>query len=80
MRIRTAALAAALLLGLTACGTADNPPATPSDKGGAEASTASPSTNDATRTVSPEDLAKAREAAGLPPEPTAEARRAEVRA
>ncbi|WP_435191431.1 hypothetical protein [Streptomyces sp. bgisy126] len=76
MRIRTAALAAVLLLGLTACGTADNPPATPSNKGGAEASTASPSTNDTTGTVSPEDLAKAREAAGLPPEPTAEARQA----
>ncbi|MGW0032111.1 hypothetical protein ACWDXD_20075 [Streptomyces sp. NPDC003314] len=44
MRTRTAAITAALLLSLTACGTADNPPATPSDKGGAEASTATPST------------------------------------
>ncbi|MFD5370810.1 hypothetical protein [Streptomyces sp. NPDC127103] len=42
-RHTTAALAAAsLLLALTACGTADNPPASPSDKGGTEASTAAP--------------------------------------
>ncbi|MFH8717252.1 hypothetical protein [Streptomyces zaomyceticus] len=41
-RLTSPALAAAFLLALTACGTADNPPATPSDKGGAEASTASP--------------------------------------
>jgi hypothetical protein len=42
-RLTTAALAAGLLLTLTACGTADNPPATPAAKPGAEASTASPS-------------------------------------
>ncbi|MFJ3537042.1 hypothetical protein ACIPQA_16415 [Streptomyces sp. NPDC090109] len=42
MRTRHAALTAALLLGLTACGTADNPPATPSGKGGAEAGTQPP--------------------------------------
>ncbi|MFE2559883.1 hypothetical protein ACFXGT_28435 [Streptomyces sp. NPDC059352] len=76
MRIRTTALATTLLLGLTACGTADNPPATPSEKGGAEASTASPSTKAAAKTMSPEDLAKAREAAGLPPEPTVKVRQA----
>ncbi|WP_030322855.1 MULTISPECIES: hypothetical protein [Streptomyces] len=74
--LTTAALAATLLLGLTACGTADNPPSTPSDKGGVEASTAPPSAKAPARTVSPEDLAKAREAAGLPPEPTAKARQA----
>lgn len=77
MRTRPAlTLTAALLLGLTACGTADNPPAVPSDKGGAEASTVRPSAKAPARTVSPEDLAKAREAAGLPPEPTAKARQA----
>lgn len=37
------ALTVGLLLALTACGTADNPPSTPSDKGGAEASTATSS-------------------------------------
>lgn len=42
-RLATAALAASLLLAVTACGTADNPPATPAAKPGAEASTASPS-------------------------------------
>jgi Flp pilus assembly protein TadD len=41
-RLANSALPAALLLALTACGTADNPPAAPSDKGGAEASTAPP--------------------------------------
>lgn len=35
---------AVLLLALTACGAADNPPATPSSKGGAEAATTTPST------------------------------------
>ncbi|MFB8080218.1 hypothetical protein [Streptomyces sp. NPDC056013] len=75
MRTRTAtAIAATFLIGLTACGAADNPPAAPSDKGGAEASTAPPSAKAPARTVSPEDLAKAREAAGLAPEPTAKVR------
>ncbi|MFD4371510.1 hypothetical protein ACFWPY_07950 [Streptomyces sp. NPDC058527] len=50
--------AAAALLALTACGTADNPPAKPSSKDGAEASTAT-----ATATA---DTKKA----GIPPEPT----------
>ena len=38
-RLATAALAAGLLLALTACGAADNPPSAPSDKGGTEAAT-----------------------------------------
>ncbi|MFI8254094.1 hypothetical protein [Streptomyces filamentosus] len=43
MRIKTTTtLAAGLLLALTACGTADNPPAVPSDKQGADATTATP--------------------------------------
>ncbi|MEU3426607.1 hypothetical protein [Streptomyces gardneri] len=41
-RLTTAALTAGLLLALTACGTADNPPATPASKPGAEAATSSP--------------------------------------
>ncbi|MFJ3097365.1 hypothetical protein [Streptomyces hydrogenans] len=42
MRTKIAAIAAGLLLALTACGTVDNPPATSSNKSGAEAATGSP--------------------------------------
>ncbi|MGA5069177.1 hypothetical protein ACPB9E_36405 [Streptomyces exfoliatus] len=41
----TTTLTGALLLTLISCGTADNPPATPSDKGGSEAATARPTTS-----------------------------------
>ncbi|QMP84084.1 hypothetical protein HQ601_00008 [Streptomyces phage Alderaan] len=47
----------AALLALTACGAADNPPATPSDKSGAEASTATATASVDTRP------------AGIPPKP-----------
>lgn len=40
MRIKPIVATASLLLALTACGAASNPPARPSDKQGAEASTA----------------------------------------
>ncbi|KAA6220016.1 hypothetical protein [Streptomyces filamentosus] len=53
MRITPIAATASLLLALTACGTADNPPASPSDKQGAEASTA---------TTTPADTAADRQA------------------
>ncbi|MFB7364174.1 hypothetical protein [Streptomyces hydrogenans] len=57
MRTTTTLIAtAALTLALTACGAADNPPATPSDKGGAEASTATPTPTPTTEpsTAAPE--------------------------
>ncbi|MGW8365089.1 hypothetical protein ACWGK1_31615 [Streptomyces wedmorensis] len=65
MRIKTTSLIATttLAIALTACGTADNPPATPSDKGGAEAATAIPTT------LSPDAKASARAAAGIPADP-----------
>lgn len=70
MRIKTSLIAtAALAVALTACGTADNPPATRSDKGGAEATTTAP-------TLSPDAKASIRAAAGLPPEPAPAARTA----
>ncbi|RSS59564.1 hypothetical protein [Streptomyces sp. WAC01280] len=59
-RTAAAVLSAAALLALTACGAADNPPATPSSKHGAEASTASPSA--------------AAPKSGLPPKPTGQKR------
>ncbi|MFH8717250.1 hypothetical protein [Streptomyces zaomyceticus] len=67
MRIKTTSLiaTAALALALTACGTADNPPATPSEKAGAEAATAVPTT------LSPDTKASARAAAGIPADPDA---------
>lgn len=72
MRTKTSSLIAttALAAVLTACGAADNPPATPSDKQGAEAATEMPAT------LSPDAKASARAAAGLPQDPTAEARQA----
>ncbi|MFG2772709.1 hypothetical protein [Streptomyces sp. NPDC048350] len=78
-RTTTATLAAGLLLALTACGTVDNPPATPSDKGGAEASTSSPPTKAYTfqdcvalldhdfQQGRPQDASKAPECAHLSP-------------
>ncbi|MFE9737325.1 hypothetical protein [Streptomyces sp. NPDC006477] len=78
-RFPTAALAASLILALAACGTAENPAATPAAKPGADAATSSPSAPSKTKapvTLSPEVLASARAAAGLPPKPTAEARQA----
>ncbi|MFD3333528.1 hypothetical protein ACFWV1_12910 [Streptomyces sp. NPDC058700] len=42
-KLATAALAASILLALTACSASENPPATPATKPGAEASTSSPS-------------------------------------
>ncbi|MFF9147459.1 hypothetical protein ACF1BN_21640 [Streptomyces sp. NPDC014861] len=75
MRIATTSLiaTASLACALTARGTAENPPASPparqpaspSDKAGAEAATASPTM------LGPAAKAAAREAAGLPPEPDA---------
>lgn len=50
MRRLTTALTASVLLALTACGTADNPPAAPSDKGSAEASTSTPATEATSQT------------------------------
>ncbi|MFE6070094.1 hypothetical protein [Streptomyces sp. NPDC056525] len=70
MRMKPIAVTAVALLALTACGTADNPPATPSDKNGAEASTATPAT------LSPDAKASIRAAAGLPNDPEAKARQA----
>ncbi|MFF5503142.1 hypothetical protein [Streptomyces roseolus] len=72
MRTKTISLTATaiLTLALTACGAADNPPATPSDKQGAEASTAKPTAVSPTA-LSPDALASARAAAGLPPKPDA---------
>jgi hypothetical protein len=61
----TPAITTALLLALTAC-SSDTEEAKPVDK---------PKASD-TPSVSAEDMAKAREAAGLPPEPTAEVRKA----
>lgn len=61
----TATTGLLLALTLTACGAADNPPATPSDKGGAEASTATG--------PAPTTSAAARKS-GLPPKPTGQAR------
>ncbi|GHG05519.1 hypothetical protein ACFFSH_38685 [Streptomyces filamentosus] len=71
MRTTTTLIAtAALALALTACGTADNPPSTPSDKQGAEAATEKPAT------LSPDAQASIRAAADLPQDPTADARKA----
>ncbi|MFG2747214.1 hypothetical protein ACGFY0_45165 [Streptomyces chartreusis] len=78
-RTTTAFIATGLLLALTSCGIADNPPAPPSDKGGAEASTSSPSTKTYTfqdcvalldydfQQGQPQDASKAPECAHLSP-------------
>ncbi|MFD7964305.1 hypothetical protein ACFV5J_26240 [Streptomyces zaomyceticus] len=70
MRIKPIAVTAVALLALTSCGTAENPPATPSDKNGAEASTDRPAT------LSPDAKAGIRAAAGLPDDPDAKTRQA----
>ncbi|MET7759843.1 hypothetical protein ABZT27_34905 [Streptomyces sp. NPDC005389] len=70
MRIKPITVTAVAILALTSCGTADNPPATPSDKNGAEASTAAPAT------LSPDAKASIRAAAGLPDDPDAKDRQA----
>ncbi|MFE6379214.1 hypothetical protein [Streptomyces roseolus] len=69
MRIKISLIVPAVLtVALTACGTADTPPATPSDKSGAEASTEKPAVAPMPTTGSGKS--------GIPPKPTGAEREA----